>query len=70
MLKISIPFRKYVLRMKENRFLARMSYHHSIRNKLAYTFLLNAMLFISCVGLAFFSLNHFMHDMRFVKGIG
>ncbi|WP_226673144.1 methyl-accepting chemotaxis protein [Rossellomorea aquimaris] len=70
MLKMSIPFKKYVLRMKENRFLSRMSYHHSIRNKLAYTFLLNAMLFVSCVGMALFSLNHLMQDMRFMKDTG
>lgn len=70
MLKLSIPFRKYVSRIKENRISSRLSYHHSIKNKLAYTFLLNAVLFISCVGLALFSLNHVMQDMRFMKDTG
>ncbi|MFI8685408.1 methyl-accepting chemotaxis protein [Rossellomorea sp. NPDC077527] len=70
MLKISIPIRKYVPRIKVNLFFSRISYHHSIKNKLAYTFLLNAMLFISCVGLALFSLNHLMQDMRYMKETG
>ncbi|MBN8190957.1 hypothetical protein JI667_02235 [Bacillus sp. NTK074B] len=69
-MKLSIPFRKYVSRIKENRISSRLSYHHSIKNKLAYTFLLNAVLFISCVGLALFSLNHVMQDMRFMKDTG
>lgn len=70
MLKMSFPFMKYVPDSRKGRILSKMSYQYSIKNKLAYTFLLNAVLFISCVGLALFSMNHLLQDMRFMKDTG
>ncbi len=70
MKKIPLPLRKYVRMFKNNRFFSELSFQHSIKNKLAYTFMLNAILFISCVGLALFSMNQLMQDMRFMKETG
>ncbi|MCA0147604.1 methyl-accepting chemotaxis protein [Rossellomorea vietnamensis] len=70
MSKKSFPFMKYVPHSRKIRILSKMSYQHSIKNKLVYTFLLNAVLFISCVGLAIFSMNDLMKDMRFMKDTG
>ncbi|QHE62177.1 HAMP domain-containing protein [Rossellomorea vietnamensis] len=70
MSKKSFPFMKYVPHIRKIRILSKMSYQHSIKNKLVYTFLLNAVLFISCVGLAIFCMNDLMKDMRFMKDTG
>ncbi|TMU85539.1 methyl-accepting chemotaxis protein [Bacillus sp. BHET2] len=70
MKKIPLPLRKYVRIFKKHRFFSNWSFQHSIKNKLAYTFMLNAILFISCVGLALFSMNQLMQDMRFMKETG
>lgn len=74
MKKIPFSVKKYAQAIKKyvnkNTIFSKMSFQYSIKNKLAYTFLLNAILFISCVGLALFSLNHLMQDMRFMKDTG